>query len=74
MYGISESFSKIVSNELVISLAILINRCFSEKFFPDELKLARIVAVPKKKDIINDCLINYDSANRSYPENHGDLG
>ena len=50
-----------LENELLDPLTIIINRCIDDAIFPEELKLANITPVYKKKDRLNKD--NYRSVN-----------
>ena len=47
------SFVKNLSNSLVASLTIVINKCIEENHFPNDLKRANITPLYKKKDKLN---------------------
>ena len=49
-YGISNKFLKLAAPAIVAPLNILINSCFSESYFPDILKLAKVIPVYKNDD------------------------
>ncbi|KAJ4444310.1 hypothetical protein ANN_06102 [Periplaneta americana] len=49
--GFSNFFIKKIVNLIVIPLTILINMCIHEKFFPDCLKLSKVIPIYKRGDI-----------------------
>ena len=49
-YGISNKLLKLAAPAIVAPLNTLINRCFSESYFPDILKLAKMIPVYKNDD------------------------
>lgn len=50
IYGLSVKLLKRSILCLANPLSVLVNRCFEEAYFPDELKLAKIIPVYKKGD------------------------
>ena len=49
-YGISNKLTAIAAPAIVAPLNTLINRCSSESYFPDILKLAKVIPVDKNND------------------------
>lgn len=49
VYDMSTSFLKEILLEITNPLTMLINKSFIEGYFPDELKVAKIIPVPKEK-------------------------
>ena len=49
-YGISNKLLELAVPAIVAPLNTLINRCFSESYFPDILKLAKVIPVYKNDD------------------------
>lgn len=54
IYGMNASIIKAAKNDLSQPLERLINVCIKEGYFPDQLKIGRVVPVHKKGDM-NDC-------------------
>lgn len=57
IYGLSTDLIRAVKNEIAGPLTYLINICFSEGYFPMELKIARVIPVHKGGE--DDCCNNY---------------
>lgn len=49
VYDMSTSFLKQIILEIVQPITMLINKCFMDGYFPDELKVAKVIPVLKEK-------------------------
>ena len=50
IYGIKNKLLKEISEEITLPLVELFNDCLNNSYFPDKLKIAKIIMIPKVKN------------------------